>query len=165
MSCVLVIIQTKLIFIFTVRINEPRLPQNCFSKTVHRNHFTWGEKQKSNKKYCHVYSAPACVPATAVGFCRGRIRIRICIRVSNSLRFVLRCSYGGGVCIRQRAVGRVGAGTISVSVVLTDISLRGVLSGSYGLSLPLCIVDAVHRSLFKSCAVEDVGGGGGATFA
>ena len=51
MSCVLVIIQTKLIFIFTVRINEPRLPQNCFSKTVHRNHFTWGEKQKSNTKY------------------------------------------------------------------------------------------------------------------
>ena len=74
-----------------------------------------------------------------MGFCRGRGRIRI--RFSNSLRFVLRCSYGGGGCIRQRAVGRVGAGTISVSIVRTDISLRGVLRGSYGLSLPLCIVD------------------------
>ena len=161
MSCVLVIIQTKLIFIFTVRTTSRVFFKTVLRKLFYETILLGGRNQ--TQSICHVYSAPACVPATAVGFCRGRGRIRI--RFSNSLRFVLRCSYGGGVCIRQRAVGRVGAGTISVSVVLTDISLRGVLSGSYGLSLPLCIVDAVHRSLFKSCAVEDAGGGGGATFA
>ena len=118
-----------------MRINEQRLPQNCSSKTVLRNHFTWGEK--SNSKYLSCIFRTGLCSSDSGGLLPWPWPYPYPFRI----RFVLRCSYGGGVCIRQRAVGRVGAGTISVSVVRTDISLRGVLSGSYGLSLPLCIVD------------------------